>query len=106
MQTVPIGTIWGGTRTYSAEYAPDIINATHDFIENFTDPKAAVIVTGEVAIDTLVQLFVVFFFYNGPTPPPGAFDKFNAIPCEVDNVKDQAYADMVRQIGITRWNTY
>lgn len=104
MTTVPIGQIWGGTRVYSMDKASALINATHDFIENYTDPRAGVIVTGEIAIDTLVQLFVVFFFYNGETPPPGVFDKFNAIENTVDLVKVQAYADML--IANNDYNIY
>jgi hypothetical protein len=38
---------------------------------------------------------VVFFFYNGETPPAGVFDEFNAIEETLDSVKVQSYADMV-----------
>jgi hypothetical protein len=88
--------VWGGIRFYDGNYAETIINATHDFNSNFKDPKAAVIVTGEVAIDDLLEIFVVFFFYDGETPPPGIFDAFNALPAIIDNAKVQTYSELVR----------
>lgn len=99
MKTHPIGTngqVWGGIRSYAGIYSEQIINATQAFTENyFHDPKAAVIVTGEVAIDTLLEIFVVFFFYDGETVPAGVFDAFNAIPTISDGTKTQTYSDLV-----------
>jgi hypothetical protein len=87
--------VWGGFRIYSSlEYAA-IINATQDFTENYDDPKAAIIVTGEVTITDLVQVFVVFYFYDGPAPPAGVFDKFNAIPFLSSSTTTQTYASLV-----------
>lgn len=45
---------------------------------------------------------MVFFFYDGETPPLGVFDKFNAIPILIDNAKVQSYSDLVR--GPLSWN--
>lgn len=87
--------VWGGLRFYSGQYAEAIVNATHDFNSNFKDPKAAVIVTGDIAIDNLVESFIVFFFYDGETPPPGIFDAFNVIPALIDNAKVQTYSELV-----------
>ena len=88
--------VWGGLRTYSGDQAEALINATHDFNANLSsNPKAAVIVTGEIAIDGLLEIFTVFFFYDGPTPPDGAFDKFNAIPTISDTTAVQSYASLV-----------
>jgi hypothetical protein len=88
--------VWGGLRFYSGEYAETILNATHDFNTNFKDPKAAIIVTGEITIESLVELFAIFFFYDGETPPPGIFDTFNALPAVIDNAKVQTYSELVR----------
>ncbi|TVY12974.1 putative FAD-linked oxidoreductase, partial [Lachnellula arida] len=99
MKTYPIGTngqVWGGVRTYSGTYAEQIINATQNFTENyFQHPKAAVIVTSEIAIDSLLDIFVVFFFYDGETPPAGIFDAFDALPTVTDAAKTQTYSDLL-----------
>jgi len=71
------------------------LNATQSFIEENNDPKAAVIVTGELAIENLVQTWEIFFFYNGTTPPPGVFDEFNAIIPVIDQVTTQSYASLL-----------
>jgi len=96
MKTHPIGQIWGGIRSYAATEAAAILNATQNFTENYyKDPKAAVIVTGEIAIDNLLETFIVFFFYDGPNPPADVFDEFNAIPFLTDGTEVQSYYDLV-----------
>ncbi|TVY68869.1 putative FAD-linked oxidoreductase, partial [Lachnellula suecica] len=97
MKAYPIGTagnVWGGLRSYSGIYAEELINATQAFTANF-DPKAAVIVTGEIAIDSLLDIFVVFLFYDGAAPPAGVFDAFDALPTISDDVKTRTYADLL-----------
>jgi hypothetical protein len=54
-----------------------------------------VIVTGEIAIDSLLETFIVFFFYDGPSPPADVFDEFDAIPFLTDGTKIQTYYDLV-----------
>ena len=96
MKTHPIGNIWGGIRTYAGTEAEALLNATQTFNENYDQhPEAAIIVTGEIAIVDLLEIFVVFFFYDGETPPAGIFDEFNAIPTLTDGVKVQSYYDLV-----------
>jgi hypothetical protein len=85
----------GGTRTYSGLDASALLNATQNFIQNNNDPKAAVIVTGSFAIENLAELFVLFFFYDGPTPPAGIFDEFDAVIPIEDQVSTQSYYDIV-----------
>jgi FAD/FMN-containing dehydrogenase len=96
MIAIPMGQVWGGTRIYSYDDWSAVMNATHDFTENYTDPKASIIVTSEAAADSLVKFFLVFFYYNGPTPPAGPFDGFDAISAITDSTKAQSYADLVR----------
>lgn len=95
MTAIPIGQVWGGTRTYLADDWSAVVNATHDFIENYNDPKASVIVTYEKALDSLAQFFVVFFYYNGASPPAAAFAEYDAIDSLTDTTKAQSYADLV-----------
>jgi hypothetical protein len=52
-------------------------------------------VTGSIAIENLAGLFVLFYFYDGPTPPAGIFDEFDAIVPIADQVSTQSYADIV-----------
>jgi hypothetical protein len=87
--------VWGGTRTYSGLDASALLNATQNFIQNNNDPKAAVIVTGSFAIENLAELFVLFFFYDGPTPPAGIFDEFDAVIPIEDQVSTQSYYNIV-----------
>ena len=71
LKTYPVGMIWGGTRSYAGTAGPALLNASENFIQYNNDPKAAIIVTGELTVENLVYLWVVFYFYNGTTPPPG-----------------------------------
>jgi hypothetical protein len=57
-------------------------------------------VTGSFAIKNLAELFVVFFFYDGPTPPAGIFDEFDAIIPIADQVSKQSYYDIVCSLSI------
>jgi hypothetical protein len=90
--------VWAGIRTYWGNQSDAILDATADFTANLSSsPKAAVIVTGEIAIDSLLEIFVIFFFYDGPVVPDGVFDKFNAIPTITDGTEVQTYASFVWQ---------
>lgn len=100
LKTHPIGQVWGGTRTYDVTKLPAIINATQHFIQNNNDPKAAIIVTLDLAVDSLLRLAVVFFFYDGPTPQGTVFDEFNSIVPTLDQVKTQNYTAVVSKISI------
>jgi hypothetical protein len=87
--------VWGGYRLYSNVYADEIINATHAFLENYNDTKAYLFTTFETAIGGLLNIFAVFFFYDGPVPPPGLFDAFDAMDSILDDVKSRPYPDLV-----------
>jgi hypothetical protein len=87
--------VWGGIRSYDGTRASAVLNATQKFIQNVEDPKAAIIPNGELVIGGLVKVFVVFFFYNGETPPPGVFNMFDSIPSITNQVKTQSYANFV-----------
>lgn len=79
---------------------PAIINATQHFIQNNNDPKAAIIVTLDLAVDSLLRLAVVFFFYDGPAPPGAVFDEFNSIIPTLDQVTTQNYTAIVSKLSI------
>ncbi|KAF2211247.1 hypothetical protein CERZMDRAFT_43502 [Cercospora zeae-maydis SCOH1-5] len=86
MQTYPIGKVWGGHKIFSIAQKDALINATHNLNSDYYDQKAAVIVTYSSTLDDLVDIFVVFMFYDGPEP--GAIlDEFNSIPSLLDQTK-------------------
>ncbi|KAI0521889.1 FAD binding domain-containing protein [Xylaria bambusicola] len=81
LQAYPIGDIWGGNLVFDAksETSTKILAAVRDFTEHYDDDKAGIIVTAERTLATLVDIWVIFLYYNGPEPPKGVFDKFFAI---------------------------
>lgn len=78
LQAYPIGDVWGGNLIFDAtsEVSTKILAAVRDFTENYDDDKAGIIVTAERTLATLVDIWVIFLYYNGPERPEGVFDKF------------------------------
>jgi hypothetical protein len=72
-----------------------ILDATQDFTENFHDPRAAIFVTSAIYLANLADMILVFYFYDGATPPLGVFDKFDAIRAKNDAVKTQSYSSLL-----------
>lgn len=64
-------------------------------MEENTDPKAAIIVTGEIVLDSLLKIWTVFFFYNGTEPPAGVFTGFESLDTITDSTKTRTYSDFV-----------
>lgn len=101
MRTYSVGQVWGGIRAYSMSSHAAILSAVTNFTRNFHDPKAGIIATFDFAGPVnLVDVAVVFFFYDGPKPPSGIFDEFNAIPSISDSVKVQSYASLLKANNI------
>ncbi|KAF2229605.1 FAD-binding domain-containing protein [Viridothelium virens] len=95
LKTFDIGQVWGGTKVYAGTDHEAILAATAEFTENFTDPKAAIIVTNDFALDDLASLIVMFYFYDGPTPPAGIFDEFDKVTPISSNVSTQSYPSLL-----------
>jgi len=95
LKTYPIGQVWGGTKFYSGSETDAMLAAVHDFAENYPDEKAGIIVTAESTAYGLVDLWVMFYFYNGPTPPKGTWRQFDSIPPVLSDVKTRSYVDLV-----------
>lgn len=75
-----------------------MLEATRTFTEHYPDEKAAVIVTHERAL--AIDSWIVFLFYDGPTPPQGVFDGLKAVGPEVDTTKTwDTYYDLVCRCG-------
>ncbi|KAM3414235.1 hypothetical protein BST61_g10892 [Cercospora zeina] len=95
MQTYPIGKVWGGHKIFTMAQKDALLNATHSLNSDYYDQKAAVIVTYSSTLDSLVDIFVVFMFYDGPEP--GAIlDEFNSIPSLIDQtMSNRDYNDLL-----------
>ena len=51
-----------------------LLTAIRDFVEYYPDDKAAIIVTNEITLASLLDVWLLFLFYDGPEPPAGTFD--------------------------------
>lgn len=53
------------------------------------------IMTAELTSLGLIDMWLMFLFYDGPEPPVGVFDNFTAIAHIVDDTKSRSYADLL-----------
>ncbi|KAI0836719.1 FAD binding domain-containing protein [Hypoxylon sp. FL0890] len=97
LQVYPQGDIWGGNLEFDAtpENTAAILNAVRNFTENYPDEKAGIIVTAERTLSTLLDIWVLFLYYNGPEPPQGVFDSFLAIGPTINTCKTQRYSALL-----------
>jgi hypothetical protein len=95
LKTHNMDDIWGGEMIFTADKLPEVSTAITNFVANNDDPKAALIPTfimiGPV---NLINLFTIFFFYDGPEPPAHVFADFDAILPLSKNVKRQRYPQL------------
>lgn len=100
------GKIWGGTRAYSPGKRKELFNALAKFVRDYPDKKAAIIPTFEFGLPlnilNAVTGPVLFFFYDGPEPPKGVFDDFDAIKSISDNTQTRSYYDLTHIAGGAR----
>ncbi|KAH9033379.1 hypothetical protein EDB85DRAFT_1890260 [Lactarius pseudohatsudake] len=80
-KTVPQGQVWGGTLNYNVL---DLVKALLKFQQK-NDTKAALNVP--VIYTPAGVISAAIIFYNAPTPAPGIFDDFLAIPTNQSDVK-------------------
>ncbi|KAF1985896.1 FAD binding domain-containing protein [Aulographum hederae CBS 113979] len=95
MKTYPIGEIWGGTMVFGGDQTPKLLTAIRNFTEHYLDPKAALIMTAEKVLRGAVDIWVVFLFYDGPTPPPNVFKDFIDTPHVLNDCKSRSYYDLL-----------
>nr|POE75157.1 putative fad-linked oxidoreductase [Quercus suber]POE94764.1 putative fad-linked oxidoreductase [Quercus suber] len=106
MQAHPIGVngqVWGGTRAYTVDKRDALHRAVANFTRDYPDAKAAVIPTFQFGLPAnalnLLGGPLIFFFYDGPTPPAGIFDDFDAIESSSDDTKTQTYYSLANAEG-------
>lgn len=95
-RTYPVGQVWGGYKIYSKSKKSALMDAVQDLTANYNDPKAAVIVTFSTTLDALVDIFVVFYFYNDPNGPGEILKKFNEIPALIDATKTRSLLNLLK----------
>ncbi|XDG03874.1 hypothetical protein ABKA04_003489 [Annulohypoxylon sp. FPYF3050] len=97
LKAYPQGDIWGGNLEFTAttETTAAILSAVRNFTENYPDNKAGIIVTAERTLATLLDIWVLFLYYNGPEPPQGVFDEFLAIGPIINSCKTQRYSALL-----------
>ncbi|KAF9496441.1 FAD-binding domain-containing protein [Pleurotus eryngii] len=93
LKTFPQTRVWGGLITYTFPHLDAIHAATAKFSNEVIDPKASLITTynfllGQPGVSLLL-------FYDEPTPPPGIFDDFLAIPHFTKDVSARSFLSLV-----------
>ncbi|KAH8157685.1 glucooligosaccharide oxidase [Xylaria polymorpha] len=112
LQTYRQGNIWGGNVVFlhTDKVASNLLRAVRDFTEYNTDDRAAVIVTAErstgLVIPELIDIelldtWILFLFYDGPTPPADVFRNFTeaGVPL-LNTAKTRTYSEL---IGGSNW---
>ncbi|KAH7078956.1 hypothetical protein BKA63DRAFT_254912 [Paraphoma chrysanthemicola] len=104
----PMGQIWGGNLIFSVDKTDALLAALRNFTENYPDEKAAIIQTAELTALGAVDIWVLFLFYDGPTPPPGVFDIFTNIGPLVNNCQSRSYYDLLtyNNFGVLKGSVY
>ncbi|KAH9017326.1 FAD dependent oxidoreductase [Lactarius deliciosus] len=95
-KTVPQGQIWGGTLRYDVDQLDLVKEAVVKF-QLINDTKAAVNVYVIYTPAGAVSIGLVF--YNAPTPAPGIFDDFLAIPTNQSDVKTRSFVDIFNSLS-------
>ncbi|KAF2086998.1 FAD binding domain-containing protein [Saccharata proteae CBS 121410] len=88
------GQVWGGNLFFTADKTADLLSAVRNFTDNYPDDKAAIILTSELTLASVVHIWVMFLFYDGPDPGT-AFDIFTDIGPAINNCKTRSYAELL-----------
>lgn len=91
------GQVWGGNIWFDAnsDTTPKLLAALRDFTEYYPDEKAGIILTAERTLATVLDIWILFLYYNGPEPPAGVFDNFTAIAHSIDTTKTQSMNELL-----------
>ncbi|KAL8381923.1 hypothetical protein RB595_005938 [Gaeumannomyces hyphopodioides] len=102
VQVYPQGQVWGGSYFFNSTPSTDaaLLRAVRDFTINYPDPKAGIILTAERAGLGTIDIWTMFLYYNGPTPPAGVFDNFTAIQPWMNTCKTRSMSQLVS------WNNW
>lgn len=97
LQGQPQGNVYGGNLIFvrTPEKDKKLLKAVRDFTEYNTDDKAAVIVTAERTNVNLVDSWILFLFYDGPTPPANIFKNFTDVGPITNTLRTQSYKELM-----------
>lgn len=97
LQAYAQGDVWGGNLEFDAtpKNTAAILAAVRNFTENYSDGKAGIILTAERTLGTLLDIWIMFLYYNGPEPPQGVFDAFLDIGPIINTCKTQRYSELL-----------
>ena len=91
------GQVYGGNLVFLRTPALDkaLLRAVRDFTEHNTDDRAAVIMTAERVNANLLDSWILFLFYDGPTPPADTFKNFTSLKPLTNTLRTQSYSDLM-----------
>ena len=87
--------VWGGNLIFDASKSPELLAAVRNFTLNYPDDKAGIILTSEITAFSLVQIWIMFLFYDGPEPPAGVFDMFTSLKPSLNTCKTRSLYDLL-----------
>lgn len=80
---------------FTVDKLTEVSAAITNFVANNDDPKAAMIPTFiMIGPANAINLFTIFFFYDGPEPPADIFADFEDIVPLLNTVKTQRYPEL------------
>ncbi|KAH7304754.1 FAD binding domain-containing protein [Stachybotrys elegans] len=97
VRAYPQGKVWGGSLFFNAADGTNkaLLAAVNKFTLNYPDPKAGIIMTAELSASGIINNWIMFLYYNGPTPPAGVFDDFLAAKPFLNTCKTQSYSALL-----------
>jgi len=88
----PQSEIWAGVIVYAGDQLDAIKEAYVEF-QQVNDTKAAILINLGYGSGQFTTTLIVF--YDAPTPPPGLFDGFLAIPAIENTVSTSSFSDLI-----------
>ncbi|KAI0260039.1 FAD-binding domain-containing protein [Gloeopeniophorella convolvens] len=96
LKLYPQGQVWGGTLNLTSSQLEAAKQAILAYQPD-KDVKAAVSPFISYSPEGVVPSFILF--YDGPTPPPGIFDDFLAIPTNASDVSTRSFTDLISSLS-------
>ncbi|SPO03688.1 related to FAD dependent oxidoreductase [Cephalotrichum gorgonifer] len=99
LRAYPQGEIWGGamTFTHSKKTQAKLLAAVRDFTEYCEDEKAGLILVNARATEVLLDVWILFTFYDAPEPPAGIFDNFTDAKPILDTSGTKSYKKLLSE---------
>lgn len=97
LQAYRQGDVYGGNLVFPRTQSMDaqLLQAVRDFTQHNHDDKAAIILTAERALLGLLDIWIMFIYYNGPVAPVQVFKNFTDLKPVVNSCKTRSYANLL-----------